>query len=153
MKRAVRAWPLIALIAFAADVSAQPEDPLDAVDDRDPSELDRAVDRVGDDAVVRRVDAGDLVGVLATPHMAEPELALPALVELASGRDPWLAPAAMSAILGIAELPLLEEMERREREPASLAPVLAGLAALAADESARGDIRAAATLARAQLQL
>lgn len=151
MTRVTRAWPLIALVALTSSASAQPEDPLAAVDDIDPIELRRAVDRVGDDAVLRRVDAGELLGILATPHMAEPELALPTLVELARGRDPWLAPAAMGAILDIAERPLIEEMERREREPTSLAPALSGLAALAADESARHDMRAAAALARAQL--
>ena len=151
MTRAARVWPWVAFLALAASARAQPDDPLAAVDDMDPTELQRAVDRVGDDAVLRRLDAGEILGVLATPYMAAPEVALPALVALARGRDPWLAPAAMGAILDIAQRPLLSEMERREREPASLTPVLSELVSLADDESARGDLRAAATLASAQL--
>lgn len=147
----LRAPAVLACALLVTSASAQPDDPLAAVIDADPVELARAVDRVGDDAVLERLAAAELLGVHASPYMAEPEVALPRLVELARGRDPWLAPAAMSAILTIAEGPLLDAMDRREREPGSLEPVLTELRALEEDGTARADLRGAAALARAQL--
>ena len=151
----LRAAGLALALSLSAGASAQPEEPdveaVTSVEDMDPAELARAVDRTGDGAVLALLEADDLHGIYAAPHMAAPELALPKLSALACGRDPWLAPAAMQAILDIADGPLLDRMDRREREPSSLEPVLSDLTALASDETARADLRAAAELARAQL--
>jgi hypothetical protein len=84
--------------------------------------------------------------------MREPELALPALAELAAGRDPYLAPAAAAALVAIARALDLDSLGDREVDPASLAPVRARLVALGEDASARADIRAAARLAASCLE-
>lgn len=139
----------LALLAVTARASAQPE--LADIESLDPIALARFADRAGDDAVLAALTAEppSLGAIYAAPYLRAPEEALPRLVTLARGRDPFRAPAAMAAILAIAHGPMLEGMARREAEP--LDPVLEALDALADDASAREDLRGAAALARAQL--
>ena len=141
-----------ALGAWAAVGRAQAPDPLAAVTSADPMELARVVDRLGDGAVLDRLAEDSprtvrLSAVRAARWMTGPELALAPLAELASGRDPLLAPEAARATRVIVEGLTADGLARREVEPASLSTARRRLAALAADESARSDLRAAAMIA------
>lgn len=120
-------------------------------------ELARAVDRLGDDAILERL--GDdrsrsvrIAAIRATPYLAYPERALERLAALAAGRDPDLAPAAAIAALEIAEHLTPDDLMRREVEPASLRDARRALRRLADDHTARADIRAVAARAAAQLE-
>lgn len=153
--------PFLALVVLVALVtsagSAQPgQDPLLRVPSTDPLELARVVDRVGDAGVVSRLADGTpiavrAVAVLAAPQMRAPEDSLVALVGLARGRDPDLAPRAALSALTIARRLDPQELDARECDRTSLAPARAGLEALARDETARADLRRAAELAAAAL--
>lgn len=146
------ALSLSALLVTPALAVADDPPPLDAVVDLDPMTLARAVDRGGDDVVLDGLANEPSVSAIhAAPFMTAPELALPRLVEVASGRDPWLAPEAMRAVVRIAERPLRQEMTRREADPSQLDSVVESLEALEADEAARADLRVGAALARQQL--
>jgi hypothetical protein len=142
---------IIALLALltAAHASAQ-EDPFAAITDADPMELARAVDRLGDDAVLSRLSAGPrevrLAAMRASPFMAGPELALEPLAATAAGRDPLLAPAAASAALTILRSLDLDGLRRREVDPRSLSGARGLFEALSTDRSARADLRAAAAI-------
>lgn len=141
----------LALLLLASSASAQGDAPLASVADLDPMELARVGRRVGDAGILEALEAAapDPSAILATPWMRAPEAALPRLVALAGGRDPWRAPLAMQAILRIADSDVRDGMATREAAP--LDEALAGLSRLADDEAARPDLRAAAALARAQL--
>lgn len=143
---------------------AQPRatDPLALVVSGDPLELARMVDRLGDDAVRARLgEAGAdtagldpaivLAAVRASPWLHAPEEALPRLVEIAAGRDPDLAPAAMLAIVRIAEALDRPTLDAREASDEAITASLAPLAALADDATARADLRRAASRAAALL--
>jgi hypothetical protein len=140
----------------------RPLDPLAMVQSSDPLELARVVDRLGDDAVLARLGpvggegAPDLpvvmAAVRASPWLHAPEAALPRLAELAAGRDPDLAPAAMLAVLRIAERLSRAELDRREASDEPLRAVLPVLATLADDAAARHDLRRAAGRARELLR-
>lgn len=149
-----RLLPVCALV-LASSASAQPDDPLE-VADGDPMTLARAVARSGDDPVLERLgdESADnrLIAIEASPFLAEPELALPGLVLLARGRDPWLAPAAARALVSIADALSFDDLERREADLETLDAATTALAELAEDETARADIRAAAGLASGQLR-
>lgn len=152
----MRRWTGALLVLVTSLASAQPrtDEPFTSPD---PMELARAVDRLGDDAVLARLAASQpraarLAAVQAAPFLREPELALPALAELAAGRDPRLAPAAAASILAITRALDADALTRRESDPRALAPVRARLSALHADASARPDLRAAAAVAEAGLE-
>lgn len=131
-------------------------DPLVAVADADPLELARVVERLGDDAVLARL-ADDqpvvtrLAAIRGTPWMRSPEAALSRLVELAGGRDSYLAPAAARAMLAITDVLTADDLALREVSPADLAPVRERLETLSRHPSARPDIRHAAGVAGAAL--
>lgn len=146
----------LALLALASSASAQPSDPLLAAHDTDPLELALVVERLGDDAVLSRLSAETpvavrAVAVVAATELHAPEDALVPLVELARGRDPDLAPRALWAALDIARRLDARTLGAREADVAALAPARAGLEALAADESARADLRSGAQLAAVAL--
>ena len=148
---------LIIAVATGAAASAQPPDPFAAIDDADPMELARVVDRRGDDAVLRRL--GDetpyparLAAIRAAPFMEGPELALAPLARLAAGRHPHLAPAAARSALAIARGLDAQALARREVLPSTLAGAARGYDALAEDETARADLRVAAGIVHAQLR-
>ncbi|GAB4197523.1 MAG: hypothetical protein OHK0013_05750 [Sandaracinaceae bacterium] len=137
-------------------------DPLAMVQSSDPLELARVVDRLGDEAVLARLGpvGGEgapalpivMAAVRASPWLHAPEAALPRLAELAGGRDPDLAPAAMLAVVRIAERLTRAELDGREASDAPITAALPALAALAEDATARNDLRRAASRARALLQ-
>lgn len=88
-----------------------------------------------------------LAVVDAAPFVRAPERTLDHLATLAAGRDPDIAPAAMMSAATIARALTFHALQRREVDPESLTPARDRFAELAADESARGDLRglAAAT--------
>lgn len=154
--------PILALLLIATvarDATAQDVDPLVAIGSSDPVALARIVERLGDDAVLARLaaeDAEDADGVSADARLAAirasvalraPERALDPLAAIAAGRDPDLAPAAAYSILVIARALDPRDLDAREVMRAELAPALAAIARLAADETARPDLRRAAAIA------
>jgi hypothetical protein len=155
MRRRLALVVLFALVSSAG--AAQPgPDPLMRVPSTDPLELARVVDREGDGAVLRRLEDGTMIAVLAVavvaaPEMRAPETSLERLAELARGRDPDLAPRAAASALTIARALRPEDLDARECDRASLGPARASLEALAADATARADLRRAASLAAAAL--
>ncbi len=140
--------------AVAMTGSAQAPDPLLAVG-ADPSELARVAARLGDDAILERLGperplAVRLAAVRACPFLVGPEAALEALAELAAGRHPRLAPAAAASLLAIADATGAAELSRREASVPDAA--LEALDRLAADETARPDLRAVGAHVAAQLR-
>lgn len=147
---------LVLALAGEADAQLAGADPFVAVHDTDPLELARVVDRVGDAAVIARLTPETPIAVrasavLAAPWMRAPEDALAPLAEIAAGRDPDLAPRAAQALLAIARRLDERALDARERDRAELAPARGTLSAIAADETARADVRRAAALADAAL--
>lgn len=141
----------------AAPIRAQDgtRDPLVAAGG-DPSELARAVERAGDEAVIERLSDGTptstrLAAIHAAPRMQGPERALERLAQIAAGRDPDLAPAAARALLEIATALDPRDLDAREVMRDELAPARSAVRASAEDESARGDVRRAAAIADAAL--
>lgn len=153
-------WLAAAFAAFLAGdaVSAQsraPADPLGTFLDADPLDIERAVARAGDALVLSRLARGSvpqkLAAVRAAPFLAAPEAAVGALATLAAGSDPDLAPEAARAVLTIARALTLESLARREAELSTLVEARAALRRLAADTSARADVRRAAAMAAGAL--
>lgn len=153
-------WLAAALaLAFSGDAaraqSRSSTNPLGLALDADPLDLARAVARAGDALVLSRLARGSvaqkLAAVRAAPFLAAPEAALGALAALAAGRDPDLAPEAARAALSIARALTLEDLGRREAELSELAPARDALRRLAADASARPDVRRAASVAAGAL--
>ena len=149
---------LIVSIGLVASAGvAQPEtDPLLRLASTEPLELARAVDRLGDQGVLLRLEDEApvevrAVAVLAAPYMHAPENALPALVVIAAGRDPDLSARAAHSVLAIARGLDPQGIDARECDRAALGPARAGLAALARDVTARPDIVRAAELSLAAL--
>jgi hypothetical protein len=159
----VRAVPrvvaVLSIVSFAALALAQPTsgvDPLLAAHDTDALELARVVDRIGDAAVLARLTPETptpvrALAVVAATRMHAPEDALAPLAEIAAGRDPDLAPRAAQSILAIARSIDERSLDARERDRADLAPARGAIAAIAADETARADLRRACQLADAAL--
>jgi hypothetical protein len=152
------------LVALSARAQTRPTDPLALVVSSDPLELARMVDRLGDDAVRARLgglgvatstlDPAIVIAALrASPWLHAPEEALPRLVEIASGHDPDLAPAAMIAISRIAERLTRADLDAREADDATLRAVLAPLASMGEAATVRPDLRAAALRARETLRV
>lgn len=154
---AMRALILFVLAASLARPASAQADPLVAIADADPMELARVVDRLGDDAVIERLDAARprevrLAATRAAPFMSWPELALAQLARIAAGRDPLLAPAAAQAAVVIARGLDVDQLRRREVDPASLAAARAAFEALSRDEDARADIQAVAGMVASMLE-
>lgn len=126
---------------------------LTAADQRDPLALARAVDRVGEDAVLASLAgesvAEQLAATRGAPFLPAPDLSLPRLVELAAGRDPHVAPAAAQRVVAIARGLRVDDLSAEGRE--SLPAVREALAGLAADGTAREDVRRAAAIAGLEL--
>lgn len=143
-------------LCWPASALAQAIDPLLAVHDADPLRLAQVVDRLGDDGVLERLGGAHPLAVrrLAVSgcrFLHAPERALPALAELAAGRDPDLAPAAMRAILAIVLELDRADLDAREHDGDELPRTRETLTALAEDDTARPDLRRAAETALAQL--
>lgn len=148
----------VAVLDRGADASAQarPDDALAArLVVSDPLALAEVVARAGEDAILERLgQPGDasagldpaivLLAIRAAEWLAEPERALPRLVELARGHDPTLAPRAMESVVRIVEATDLPSLEAREADLAAWRDVLPLLRALAEDADVRADVRGAA---------
>ena len=129
-----------------AERPQQERDALAAVIDADPLELARVVDRIGDAAVIERLDPGQpvevrLAAIRAAPWMREPELGLDALARELSGRDSELAPSAALSAERVASAIGAAGLVEREVDPAGLAAVRARLAAAGKNGLLRPDIR------------
>lgn len=158
----VAALSLALALAASTDVAgaqAHPAaDPLAAALDADPLDVARLVRRVGDALVLTRLAPSAavtipqrLAAMRAAPFLAAPEAALVALAALAAGRDPDLAPEAARSALTIARALSLEDLARREAELTGVVAARDALRRLAADTSARGDVRRAAAVAAGAL--
>ena len=122
----------------------------------DALEMARRVDRVGDAVLLAALRPSatrreQYQAVRGAPFLRAPEAALTRLVELAAGRDPRLAPAAMRSVLQIARKLSARALAEREAQAGPLRAVLSDLGGLAADESARHDLRTMANLARLEI--
>jgi hypothetical protein len=140
-----------------AQAAADASRALLAVDDADPLELARVVQRHGDLAILRLLDASQPVAIRiaamrATPWLARPEDALTLLAPELASRDAELAESAARALLAIAQRLDGPALERREQSASALGPVVASLDALAGQTWIRADLRALAASAVAQLQ-
>ena len=130
----------------AARAAPPSVDSLRAVADGDDFALARIAARVGDDVVLAALaDAGDplaqLAAIRAAPFIVDREQTLLPLARLAASRDPELAPLAAWKLVRITQDLVREGLDRREVLPRSLAPARAAMTAVAADASARSDIR------------
>ncbi len=146
----------VLIVAAIASAQSPLVDPLLAAHETDPLDLARVVDRIGDAAVIARLApetpiAVRAIAVAAAPRMHAPEDALAPLAAIAAGRDPDLAPRAAAALLTIARSLDARSLDARESDRADLGPARISLTALAADETARADLRRAAQLADAAL--
>ena len=153
----VSLFALLGLALLAVAPARAQSDPLAAIADADPMELARVVDRLGDDAVLSRLDEARprevrLAAMRASPFMGWPELALEPLAEIAASRDPLLAPAAASAALTIARSLEPDALRRREVDPASLSAARGLFAALSTEQRARADLRAVAAMIASLLE-
>jgi hypothetical protein len=122
---------------------------LRAAADADEVQLSRVAARVGDDGVLAALSSSSdalvqLAAIRATPYLTDKEQALLPLATIAASRDPELAPLAAWKVLRVAQALVREGLGLREVMPRALAPARAALSALAADETARSDIRSCA---------
>lgn len=161
----MRGWKAVAVVAAAvtaaigvvegvdADGGPAPAiDPIVKVASGDPLELGRFVEKHGDRYVLLRLRAEHpadtrLAAVRAAPWLDAPERALVPLAHIAAGRDPELAPAAAWSAYRIATS--LDPIALGDREVlwSDIAPARALLRHLAADATARPDIRRVAAFA------
>lgn len=131
-------------------------DALRSVADADELQLSRIAARLGDGAVIAAIsDSRDplaqLAAIRAAPFLTDKEQTLLPLAALAASRDPELAPLAAWKVLRVAQALVREGLALREIVPRELAPARAALVALAADQTARSDIRLAAAQAASLL--
>jgi len=153
-----RIWLACAVIAVTGSVTgargavvvaraAPPSvDSLRAVADGDDFALARIAARVGDDVVLAALaDASDplaqLAAIRAAPFIVDCEQTLLPLATIAAARDPELAPLAAWKLVRITQDLVRRGLDGREVLPRSLAPARAAMTAVAADASARNDIR------------
>jgi hypothetical protein len=139
-------------VAGALLVRAAPplgSDALRGAADADEVQLSRIAARVGDDGVLSALSVtsdalAQLAAIRATPYLTDKEQSLLPLATIAASRDPELAPLAAWKVLRVTQALVREGLALREVVPSSLAPARAALIALAADETARSDIRSCA---------
>jgi hypothetical protein len=162
----LRAWYVAALAAACAAAfapralagprSSDPTAALRAAADVDELTLASVVAQLGDDAVLAALTQHEDVllratAVRGTTFLRSAALALPALAEIAAGRDPDLAPLAArrarTISLALAETP----WRGAEGEKGGLAAVTKTLSALAEAEGAERGIRVSAGEAAAML--
>jgi hypothetical protein len=147
-------------------IRAAPADPrrsigagneLMKVRDADPIELERAVLRFGDVAVLALLADGQagpvrLAAIRAARWLVAPEHALPVLAELVVGRDSVLAPAAALASMRIARELDPDALSRREADPQQLALALRTLRRGLRTPQVRADLRMIAAEAVASIE-
>lgn len=149
---------LLLMAASVGRVAAQPEDERrlrDAADQGDLALLD-LVHEGPDDAVVellggaRGVDA-ELAAVRACPALEALEACVPRLAEVATGRDPDLAPAASLALWQVAARLDADGLARREATTAPLVDAARSLDG-SAERGGRPDLARLWLLAAGQLR-
>lgn len=119
---------------------------LHAAADADDLALARVAARVGDDVVLAalsdtRDPLAQWTAIRAAPFIVDKEQALLPLATIAASRDPELAPLAAWKLQRVTQDLVRERLDHREVTARSLAPTRAALTALAADATARSDIR------------
>lgn len=132
--------------ARATPARADAQALLRAAVDADELDLAALSARIGDEPVLaalasRPEIALQLAALRAAPYLANPELALPALAEIAQGRDPDLAPAAARRAFQIAQMLELEDIAAREIEIEPLREAEQTLNQLSTSNIARVDVR------------
>jgi len=147
---------LAAQQVFAGPSTQDPSAALRAAADADDLALAALVAQLGDDAVLSALTQHEdvslrLAAVRGAAYLRTSALALPALIEIASGRDPDLAPLAARRVRAVSQAIALEGQRRVEGEVLSLDEPRKALNALAEAEGTRADIRIAAGEAAALL--
>lgn len=146
------AWSLVALCAapiagaFAAPTGSPDTAELRSAVDADVLTLAAVAARIGDDAVLRALTQHDdvtlrLAAVRSAPFLHAPAAALPALIALAEGRDPELAPAAARRVRAIAQALSVRPAGVREQYDDTLVAALQALDRLASDATAARGVR------------
>lgn len=133
-----------AVLVFVGAVSAGAADPFRDCDPIHDIGLARLADEAGDSALAAALASNQpevprertLLAIRATPHAAAPEQLVPALVTVACGRDPNLAPEAAAALGRIGERLRPSELAAREVLIADLRSALTALT------TARGEAKA-----------
>ncbi|MCA9532782.1 MAG: hypothetical protein KC593_03850 [Myxococcales bacterium] len=156
----------LVLIAVAVGLCAAPRTRADgsaaeallAVVSADPMDYAAVARRIGDPAlagVLRDEDAApelQLAALRAAPYARAPELLLEAVVAIAMGTDPALAPGALRSASQIAERIDFDALEQRETDPDVLTAPAESLAELGDDSEARADLRQLAVDVAARLR-
>ena len=148
---------LAAQQVFAGPSTQDPSAALRAAVDAEDLALAALVAQLGDDAVLSALTQHEdvplrLAAVRATAYVRASALALPALIEIASGRDPDLAPVAARRARALSQAIALERGRRVESEFSTVEDLRKALSALSASEGTRADIRVAAGEAAALLE-
>jgi hypothetical protein len=148
VKRCAAFLPLLLVVCLAgwARAAAPTLDALRGAVDADELSLAALAQKLGDERVLSALgDDKDallrLAAVRATPYLIDKDAALLPLARIAAGRDPELAPPAAFRARRIAQALVLEGAGAHEVMPATLAPAREALLALAADTTARRDLR------------
>ena len=147
---------LAAQQAFAGPSAHDTSATLRAAVDADDLALAALVAQLGDDAVLSALTQHEdvalrLAALRGAAYLRTSALALPALIEIASGRDPDLAPLAARRVRAISQTIALERQRTPEGEASSLDEPRKALSALSEAEGTRADIRIAAGEAAALL--
>ncbi len=131
-------------------------DPLVAVVDADPLELARVAARLGDGAVLQRMDTKQsielrLAAIRAAPFMRAPEAALPVLARCIAQRDMVLAQDAARSLHAIVRQLDVDALRRHEVLRADLKQSVTLIEAALAIEHLRADLRALTSASLAML--
>jgi hypothetical protein len=132
-----------AVLAHAAPIGSEA---LRAAAEADEMALARIAARVGDDVVLAALsDTSDplaqLAAIRAAPFIVDKDQALLPLAAIAASRDPELAPLAAWKLVRATQDLVREGLDTREVTARSLASARAASLALAAETTARSDIR------------
>ncbi len=153
-------------LALAGAVYAGVPDPFRDADAIHDIGLSRLADEAGDAALLSALSGEGgpekqarpsrertLLAIRAAPYAAAPELLVPSLVTLATGRDPDLAPEAAHALVAIAQRLRPSELSSREVLRADLARVLQAVVDTRGQARAvRGDVALALGALEASLR-
>jgi hypothetical protein len=135
-----------AFAQVAAGKSDPGSDAFAAIANSDPMELAKVVDRLGDDAVLARLQKDKSVeiriaAIRATRWMRSPESALSSLAEILGSRDSELAPVAATTALRIASAITNDALSTKEVMPSELTEPRALFVKASENPLIRPDIR------------
>lgn len=137
---------LVLAVSFGTAIVAAQPDPIEV---GDPLALRRQARDLGEDALLERIDSGEVQAIRAAGFVDAPEAVLKCLGEIAAGDDPVRAPAAALAGSRLQLDPL--DIESREVDGEPLREAREVWSALEADETARADLRVLAGLVRGRI--